>query len=122
MKIGDRYIYPAGGNNYWLELSSDKPDKPFSVKLVNESADRGPEYTIMYDGRYVFMDTNCPTSMQLHSNNVPRSWRINTYSKFSTIRDYNNQALLVNTFGSAVFVSSISGSAPELGKIVFIKD
>ncbi len=122
MKIGDNYIYPAGGSNYWLEISSDKPDKPFSVKLVNKSADRGPEYTIMYDGRYVFMDTNCPTSMQLHSNTVPRSWRINTYSKFSTIRDYNNQALLVNTFGSAVFVSSISGSAPELGKIVFIKD
>ena len=122
MKIGDRYIYPAGGKNYWLELSSKKPDKPFSVKLVKKSADRGPEYTIMYDGRYVYMDTNCPSSMQLHSNTLPRSWRINTYSKFSTIRDYNNQALLVNTFGSAVFVSSISGSAPELGKIVFIKD
>lgn len=122
MKIGDRYIYPAGGYNYWLELSFDKPDKPFSVNLVNKSTDRGPEYTIMYDGRYVYMDTNCPTSMQLHSNTVPRSWRINTYSKFNTIRDYNNQALLVNTFGGAVFVSSISGSAPELGRIVFIKD
>ncbi len=121
MKIGDRYVYPAGGHHYWLELSSDKPDKPFSVKLVNNSADRGPEYTITYDSRYVYMDTNCPTSMQLHSNTVPRSWRINTYSKFSTIRSYENQALLVNTFGGAVFVSSISGSAPELGRIVFIK-
>lgn len=122
MKIGDKYIYPSGGYDYMLELSSDKPDKPFSVKLVNNSADRGPEYTIIYDGRYVYMDTNCPTSMQLHSNTVPRSWRINTYSKFSTIRDYKNQSLLVNTFGGAVFVSSISGSAPELGRIVFIKD
>lgn len=122
MKIGDRYIYPAGGKNYWLELSSKKPDKPFSVKLVKKDADRGPEYTIMYDGRYVYMDTNCPSSMQLHSSTIPHSWRINTYSKFSTIRDYNNQSLLVNTLGSAVFVSSISGSAPEFGKIVFIKD
>ncbi|CAK7003456.1 hypothetical protein [Tissierella sp.] len=121
MKIGDRYIYPAGGDNYWLELSYDKPDKPFSVKLVNNSTDRGLEYTIIYDDRYVYMDTSCPTSMQLHSNNVPHSWRINTYSKFSTIRDYKNQALLVNTFGGAVFVASISGSAPELGRIVFIK-
>ncbi|MDR7857663.1 hypothetical protein [Tissierella sp.] len=121
MKIGDRYIYPAGGNNYWLELSDKKPQKPFSVKLIKNSADRGSEYTIMYDSRYVYMETSCPTSMQLHSNNVPHSWRINTYSKFSTIRDYKNQSLLVNTFGGAVFVASISGSAPELGKIVFIK-
>ncbi|WP_352400825.1 hypothetical protein [Anaerotignum sp.] len=121
MKIGDRYIYPGGGYHYWLELSSEKPDQPFSVKLVNNSAERGPEYTIMYDGRYVYMDTSCPTSMQLHSNNVAHTWRINTYSKFSTIRDYKNQALLVNTFGSGVFVSSITGSAPELGKIVFTK-
>jgi len=58
---------------------------------------------------------------------VPHKWRINKYSKFCTIHDYNNQKLLVNASGAKydngtkVVIWSYTGSALEHGKITFIK-
>lgn len=123
MKVGDRWVYPDDGYNYWLTLSEKKPDKPFKVTLVGEDKDRGPEYTIEYWDRYVVCGTGCVTEMQLHADINKVTYRINTYSKsgFSTIRLYARQNYLVKGTGSGVLIESTKGSAPNLSKIVFIK-
>lgn len=124
MKIGDRWVYPDNGYNYWLTLSDKKPDKPFKVTLVGEDKDRGPEYTIEYWDRYVVCSNACATDLQLHADTNKLTYRINTYkvSGFSTIRVYDNQSYLVKGTGSGVFAEVSKGSAPDLAKIVFIKD
>lgn len=124
MKVGDRWVYPDNGYNYWLILSDKKPDKPFKVTLVGEDKDRGPEYTIEYWDRYVVCSNMCPGDMQLHADINKLTYRINTYQKsgFSTIRVYTNQSYLVKGTGSGVFAEVSKGAAPELAKIVFIKE
>ena len=123
MKVGDRWVYPEKGYNYWLTLSEKKPDKPFKVTLVGEDKDRGPEYTIEYWDRYVVCSTGCVADMQLHADINKVTYRINTYPKsgFSTIRLYARQNYLVKGTGSGVLIESSKGSAPNLAKIVFIK-
>jgi len=128
MQVYGKYIYPVyASSTYWLELSDKKPDKPFTVKLVNFSEDRGPQYTIAYDGIYICQPSS-QNGDQLRSSNIPHMWRINQYSSFCTIRDYGNQKLIVNasgqksTNGTKVTVWSSTGSAPDNAKITFIKD
>ena len=110
-----------------MELSDEKPEKPFTVKLVNLDEDRGPEYTIAYDGTYICQPSS-KDGDQLQSSRIPHRWRINKYSSFCTIRDYGNQKLLVNASGvtrkntTKVIVSSLTGSAPDNAKITFIED
>ena len=64
---------------------------------------------------------------QLLTDNIQYLWRINKYTKFCTIRDYNNQKLMVNASGAKydngtkVTIWSYTGSAPEHAKITFIK-
>lgn len=127
MQIYGKYLYPVKASGiYWMELSDKKPDKPFTVKLVNYSDDRGPEYTISYDGTYICQPTS-KDGAQLHSSQVPHRWRINKYSSFCTIRDYGNQKLIVNASGqksdngTKVIVWSDTGSAPDNAKINIIK-
>lgn len=123
MKIGDRWVYPDNGYNYWLILSDKKPDKPFKVTLVGEDKDRGPEYTIEYWDRYVVCSNNCAADLQLHADINKLTYRINTYAKsgFSTIRPYENQSYLAIGTGGGVFARYSKGAAPDLAKIVFIK-
>ncbi len=123
MKIGDRWVYPDNGYNYWLTLSDKKPDKPFKITLVGEDEKKGPEYTIEYWDRYVVCSNMCASDLQLHADTNKLTYRINTYKKsgFSTIRIYNNQSYLVKGTGSGVFAEVKKGSAPDLAKIVFIK-
>jgi len=126
LKIKDKYIYPVPGGFYWMELSDKKPDKPFNVQFISYSEDRGPVYYIMYDGQYIMPQTN-KDGAQLIASNVKYLWRINKYTNFYTIRDYGNQKLLVNASGAKydnktkVTIWSYTGSAPEHGKITFIK-
>lgn len=124
MKVGDRWVYPDNGYDYWLILSDKKPDKPFKVTLVGEDKDKGPEYTIEYWDRYVVCSNMCPTDLQLHADVNKLTYRINTYKKsgFSTIRVYKSQSYLIKGTGSGVFAEVSKGSAPDLAKIVFIKD
>ncbi len=124
MKVGDRWVYPDNGYNYWLILSDKKPDKPFKVTLIGEDKERGPEYTIEYWDRYVVCSNSCATDLQLHADVNKLTYRINTYPKsgFSTIRIYTSQSYLVKGTGSGVFAEVSKGSAPDLAKIVFIKD
>jgi hypothetical protein len=105
MKIGDRWVYPDNGYNYWLTLSDKKPDKPFKITLVGEDEKKGPEYTIEYWDRYVVCSNMCASDLQLHADTNKLTYRINTYKKsgFSTIRIYNNQSYLVKGTGSGVF-------------------
>ncbi len=126
LKINGKYIYPVSGGWYWMELSDKKPDKPFNIQLVGNSEERGPMYYIMYDGQYIRPQTN-KNGGQLMADNVQYVWRINKYTKFCTIRDYGNQKLLVNASGAKydngtkVTIWSYTGSAPEHGKLTFIK-
>lgn len=125
MKIFGKYLYPVRANGtYWLELSDKKPDKPFTVKLINYSEDRGPMYTISYDGTYICQPSS-KDGAQLQSSNVAHAWRINKYSSFCTIRDYGKQKLIVNASGeksangTKIIVWSSTGSAPDHAKIIF---
>jgi len=127
MQILGKYVYPVpGGGILWLELSDKKPDKPFTVKLINYNKERGPMYSIEYDGRSIGQPSS-KNGDQLRSAAITHAWRINKYSKFCTIRDYGNQKLLVNASGAKsdngtkVTVWSYTGSAPEHGKVIFIK-
>ncbi|QNU67640.1 WG repeat-containing protein [Ruminiclostridium herbifermentans] len=126
IQILGKYIYPVNANGtLWLELSDKKPEKPFSVKLVNYIEDRGPAYTIHYDGRAIGQPSS-KNGAQLQSAALSHTWRINKYTSFCTIRDYGNQKLLVNASGeknangTKVIVWSHTGSAPEHGKVKFI--
>lgn len=128
MQVFDKYIYPVAASGiFYMELSDKKPDKPYAVKLVNYDEERGAEYTISYDGTYVAQPSSKDGDQLQTVNLVPHRWRINQYSSFCTIRDYGKQQLLVNASGAKsnngtkVTVWSYTGSAPEHGKIQFIK-
>lgn len=123
LQLMGKYIYPVNANGtIWLELSDKKPEKPFTVKLVNYIKDRGPAYTIHYGG----VNIGQPSSKngdQLRTAAGTHVWRINVYSEFITIRDYGNQQLTVNASGASsdngtkVTVWKYTGSAPEHAKI-----
>lgn len=126
MQIYGKYIYPVSASGiFWMELKDKKPDKPFTVKLLDYSDEKGPMYRISYDGTYI-MQPSSKDGAQLQSSLVPHMWRINKYSSFCTIRDYGNQKLIVNASGqkssdgTKVTVWSSTGSAPENAKINFI--
>ncbi len=128
MQIKGKYIYPVSASGcFYLELSDKKPDKPFNVKLISVSDERGPMYSIMYDGTYIIQPSSKNGDQLQSINNIPHQWRINKYTSFCTIRDYGNQKLLVNASGAKydngtkVTVWSYTGSAPEHGKITFLK-
>lgn len=128
MQIYGKYIYPIKSGGIWLELSDKKPDKPFTVKLKNHDDKRGPQYTISYDGAYIYQSSSANGDQLQGGSGVPHMWRINKYSSFYTVRDYGSQKLLVNASGqkkangTKVTVWTYTGSAPDHGKIKFIKD
>lgn len=126
MQILGKYIYPVNANGtLWLELSDKKPEKPFTFKLVNYIKDRGPAYTIHYDGINIGQPSS-QNGAQLQTAATTHVWRINAYSDFNTIRDYGNQQLIVNASGeknangTKVIVWKRTGSAPEHAKVKFI--
>jgi hypothetical protein len=111
----------------YIELWDTKPADKFTVKLVNYDKDRGPMYYIMTeDGRYLAQGSSRDGD-QLIVKSTPHAWRINHYSisKFTTIRDYGKQVLLVNASGqkssngTKIIVWSHTGSAPDNGKLTF---
>ncbi len=130
-KIYGKYLYPVqDGFDYPVELSDKKPDYPFTVKLVDYDAERGPCYDITYHGGAAWGVYNEGDRFKFGSGGVDASspkWRINQYSSFCTIRDYKNQKLLVNASGqnsangTKVIVWKHTGSAPENGKVIFTK-
>lgn len=93
---------------------------------MSNSKERGPKYSIAYDGRYIMLPGSADGA-QLQSTNskTPHYWRINLYSSFCTIMDYSKQELLVNASGltrennTKIVGTSSTGSAPENAKIVF---
>ena len=130
IKILGKYIYPEAqiDRNYSLVLSDKKPDKPFKINMVDYDEERGPMYTITYDGFAVIQTTSKDGSqLRVLISDYPYYWRINKYSSFCTIRDYGKQKLLVNASGAKsdngtkVTVWTYTGSAPEHGKVQFIK-
>ncbi len=131
LRIFDKFIYPVTGGKYWLELKDNIPNKPYSIKLVENDKEKGSKYTITYDGTYIVLPY-AAEKQQLQTNDSvnPHYWRINTYpkSKFTTIRDYKNQKMIVNASGNSnsngtlVIVWESTGSAPNNAKISLFKD
>lgn len=122
LQILGKWVYPVVTNAVWLELSDRKPDKPFTVSRVSYDKDRGPKYSIAYDGKGIGVQSI--SGQQLSSWYAP-NWKISVYSGFCTIRDYTNQALLVNASGESsnngtkIIVWTQKGSAPEHAKVTF---
>jgi hypothetical protein len=123
LQILDKWVYPVVTNAVWVVLSDRKPDKPFTVSRVSYDKDRGPKYSITYDGKGIGVQSL--EGVQLSSLYAP-NWKISVYSGFCTIRDYTNQALLVTASGASskngtnIIVWTKKGSAPEHGKITFL--
>ena len=127
MQLNGKYVYPVWGGRYWLELKDKRPEKPFNIKLIGNSEDRGPEYSIGYDGTYIMLPGSVEgEQLQSTTSKNPHPWRINLYSDFGTIRDYGNQKLIVNAKGASkangtlIIGWSATGSAPEHAKITFL--
>ena len=129
LQLSGKYIYPVSGGQYWLELRDNRPDKPFNIKLVSNSKDRGPMYSIAYDGTYIMLPGSAEgKQLQSTTSSTPHYWRINRYSSFCTIRDYSNQKLIVSASGKTsagntkIIASSSTGSAPDNAKIAFLTE
>lgn len=127
MQINGKFVYPVSGGRYWLELKDKRPEKPFNIKLIGNSEDRGPEYSIGYDGTYIMLPGSVEgEQLQSTTGKNPHPWRINLYSDFGIIRDYGNQKLIVNAKGGSkangtlIIGWSATGSAPEHAKITFL--
>ncbi|MDD4389565.1 MAG: hypothetical protein PHW03_02045 [Eubacteriales bacterium] len=127
MQINGKFVYPVSGGRYWLELKDKRPEKPFNIRLIGNSEDRGPEYSIGYDGTYIMLPGSVEgEQLQSTTGKNPHPWRINLYSAFGTIRDYSNQKLIVNAKGASkangTLITGVSstGSAPEHAKITFL--
>lgn len=127
MQIGGKYVYPVPGSPYWLELQTKRPDAPFHIKYEGEDPDRGPKYSIGYEDTYIMLSGSVAgEQLQSTTSKTPHYWRINRYSSFSTIRDYTNQKLIVNSGGktmyggTSIIGSSVTGSAPDNAKITFL--
>lgn len=122
LQILGKWVYPVVTNAVWIVLSDRKPDKPFTVSRVSYDKDRGPKYSIAYDGKSIAAPS--VSGMQLQSGYAP-NLKISVYSGFCTIRDYTNQALLVTASGASskngtnVIFWTKKGSAPEHGKVTF---
>lgn len=127
MQINGKYVYPVEGGRYWLELSDKRPEKPFNIKLINNSKERGPEYSIGYDGTYIMLPGSAEgAQLQSTTSSKHHPWRINLYSDFGTIRDYSNQKLIVNAKGESKANGTLiigwtsTGAAPAHAKITFL--
>ncbi len=130
-KIYGKYLYPVkDGFNYPVELSDKKPGYPFTVKLVDYDAERGPCYDITYNGGAAWGVYNNGDRFSFGTGGVDSTspkWRINQYSSFCTIRNYKNQKLTVNAGGqksdngTKITVWKYTGSAPDNAKITVIK-
>jgi len=125
LQIFGKFLYPVSGGQYWLELQSKIPDKPYNIKLAENNKDRGPMYSIAYDGTYIMLPGSLEgAQLQSTTSATPHYWRINKYSSFITIRDYKNQKLIVNANGNKsnnntkIIGWSSTGSAPDNAKVV----
>ncbi len=122
ISVNGKYLKIVMG---YIELWDTKPADKFTVKLVNYSEDRGPQYVIMTeDGGYLAQPSSSQGD-QLVIRSYPHHWRINKYSNFATIRDYGKQQMLVNASGASnkngtkITIWPYTGSAPEHGKLTF---
>lgn len=120
--IYGKYLKIVSG---YIELWDTKPADKFTIKLINYDEKRGPKYYVMTeDGQYLAQRSS-RDGAQLVVSSTPHVWRINKYSKFSTIRDYGNQKLAVNASGqkssngTKIIVWSHTGSAPDNAKLIF---
>ncbi|HHV98470.1 MAG TPA: hypothetical protein GXX36_02665 [Clostridiaceae bacterium] len=126
LQINGMYIYPVYAGGYWLELYDTKPENPFTIELVSFSDEKGPQYTISYNGNFFVQYGGSKDGQQLRSGSE-YPWRIDKYSTYCTIRDYITQKLMVVTSGAKydnktkIIVWTHTDSVPEHAKITFIK-
>lgn len=133
MQIYGKYLslVEIGFNEYGVQLSDKKPEYPFTIKLVDYDADRGPAYDITYNGGATWNANKNGDRFKFGKGGVDAStpkWKISKYTNFCTIRKYTNQALAVNASGAKsdngtkITLWTYTGSAPEHAKIIFTKE
>ncbi len=125
LQIFGKYVYPVWGSDYWLELHDKRPEKPFTITLISNDDDRGPKYSIAYDGRYIMLPGSVEGKQLVSTaSSQPHYWRINMYSSYGTIRDYLKQKLVVNASGKSsangtLIIGWTHTDVPDNAKITF---
>jgi len=101
MMINGKYVYPVKGGQYWLELSDERPDAPFTIKLASKDGAGGPKYSIGYNGTYIMLPGSVDgEQLKSTTSKTPHYWSIDMNSSYCTIMDYSKQDLVVNASGT----------------------
>lgn len=101
MMINGKYVYPVKGGAYWLELSSERPDEPFNIKLASKDGAGGAKYSIGYNGTYIMLPGSVDgEQLKSTTSKTPHYWSIDMESDYCTISDYSKQELIVNANGT----------------------
>ena len=129
MMINGKYVYPVKSSQYWLELSTERPDEPFNIKLASKDGASGPKYSIGYNGTYIMLPGSVDgEQLKSTTSSTPHYWSIDMESDYCTIMDYSKQSLIVNASGTTskgntkIIGSSSAGSTSSNAKITLFTE
>lgn len=123
MQINGKYVNPEG-ESAWVELTDQKPSKPFTVKFLMVDTNRGPLYSVMY-GDECFEPSGSVQGAHLRVSISSGQflWCIENYGDFYTVRKFSSKDMIITATddGSEILVLSYPDTVPENAKITFIK-
>lgn len=118
-----KYIVPVKNH---LELSDQKPERPFTLTLKSYDSKGRPIYQIAYGRMFLTAPASGNgTQLMLHHSDITR-WRVSKYSSFCTMRLASSQSMLVNASGergdngTPVIIWVGKGSAPNHAKMQIV--
>ncbi|MEG2010320.1 MAG: hypothetical protein RR032_07955, partial [Oscillospiraceae bacterium] len=127
IKLMGKYITAVNGK--WMELKSEKPEMPFTVKYLGVDKETGHHiYHVIYNKSTVYLDGWAKGAQLISGGDIekPHKWRIAKYSDFWTMRDEKDQSMIVNASGSSskdgthVIIWQHKGKAPDNAKLQFV--
>ncbi|MEF9971527.1 MAG: hypothetical protein RR731_04380, partial [Oscillospiraceae bacterium] len=127
IKLMGKYVTAVNGK--WMELKSEKPEIPFSVKYLGVDKETGHHiYHVIYNKSTVYLDGWAKGAQLISGGDIekPHKWRIAKYSDFWTMRDEKDQSMIVNASGSSskdgthVIIWPHKGKAPDNAKLQFV--